>query len=298
MPSPADRYARSVVEVVVVGSANVDLVYRIPRIPAGGETILSTGTARARGGKGQNQAVAAARAGASTAFVAAVGDDGNGAWLREALATDGVDVTRVRTVEGPTGTAIILLEERGENAIVVDAAANASLVTLTEDDRAAIRDARVLVAQLEVPLEVVEESVTTARSAGTRVVLNAAPWRPLPASVLDAVDVLVVNEHEAAAFGDALAGVPVVVRTLGPRGAEVRDASGTIVVPGRVVPVVDTTGAGDTFVGALSARLAEGAALAEAAAFANAASSLAVETEGAVPSIPAREAIERRLRET
>ena len=287
-------------DVVVVGSANVDQVLSVPRIPAPGETVLSHGLATARGGKGQNQAVAAARAGASTAFIAALGADGFGELTRAGLVADGIDVTGVRTSDAPTGTALIAVDPQGENTIIVEAGANA-LLALTPDDVAAIGAATVLALQLEIPLDTVVTAVAAIGDSGT-VVLNAAPIRDLPDDLLTVLDVLIVNEHEAAHLGAARPGVdlttlvPAVIVTLGAEGAVLYSRGGDDVrVPApRVVPV-DATGAGDTFCGAFCAALAEGRSLADALGFAVVAASLSVERPGAVPSIPTRAEIDARI---
>jgi ribokinase len=289
--------------VVVVGSANVDQVFRVERIPAPGETVLSTGLSTARGGKGQNQAVAASRAGAGTLFIGAVGQDDFGALTRDGLQADGIDVTRLRTADAPTGTALIAVDDAGENTIIVEAGANRLLVDLDDTDARAIATARVLLVQLEIPLETVEVAVRIARSAGTTAILNAAPIRDLPEELLASLDVLVVNEHEAAHLaGDRewarlTEQVPVVVVTLGGEGALLlRRGVDEIRVAAPKVAALDTTGAGDTFCGAFAASLAEGADLEHALRFAVVAGSLSVEQHGAVPSIPSRDAIDARLR--
>ena len=277
--------------VVIVGSGNVDLVSQVERIPEPGETVLSTGFATHAGGKGNNQATAAARAGARTTFVGAFGDDDNGARLRASLTDSGAHPL-VRTSSEPTGTALIVVAKSGENSIVVNAGANATLTDLTDTERAAIADADVVLLQLEIPLDTVIEAATTA--TGT-VVLNAAPAQPLPRDLLDNVDLLIVNEHEAALLGGAdelLTVVPRLVVTLGAEGALVRTRESTTTVPGIKVDVVDTTGAGDTFCGALVARLDEGATLDEAVRFATVAAALSVGRPGAVPAIPTREEID------
>lgn len=282
--------------VVIVGSANVDQVFRVTAIPAPGETVLSHGFSIALGGKGQNQAVAAARAGASTAFVGALGDDAFGRSIREGLAADGIEAA-VRTVDAPTGTALIAVDDSAENTIIVEAGANA-LLTLHDTDAATIAEASVLVMQLEIPLETVAHAARLARNAGTRVVLNAAPIRDLPADLLANVDILVVNEHEGAFLardGAVETLAPVVIVTLGAAGAVAHSDGTEVRVPAPAVSAVDATGAGDTFCGALAARLAEGAPLDEALRFAVAAASLSVQKAGAVPSIPSRAEIEGAL---
>ncbi len=280
--------------VVIVGSANVDQVFRVTAIPAPGETVLSNGFSIALGGKGQNQAVAAARAGASTAFIGALGDDGFGASIREGLAADGIDSSGVREVDAPTGTALIAVDDAGENTIIVEAGANA-LLELTAPDASAIAAAEVLVLQLEIPLATVAAAARAATAAGTRVLLNAAPIRDLPADLLADVDILVVNEHEGAhlARGGAVESLaPVVIMTLGAAGAVAYENGTEVRVPAPTVSAVDATGAGDTFCGALAARLAEGAELGDALRFAVAAASLSVQKHGAVPSIPGRAEID------
>ena len=277
--------------VVVVGSGNVDLVSQVERIPEPGETVLSTGFATHAGGKGNNQATAAARASADTTFIGAFGDDDNGARLLASLTDSGVRPL-VRTSTEPTGTALITVASTGENAIVVNPGANATLTSLTTQERQAIAAANVVLLQLEIPLETVVEAAQV--TTGT-VVLNAAPAQPLPRDLLEAVDLLVVNEHEAALLGGAdelLTVVPRLVVTLGAKGALVRTRDTVVSVPGIPVDVVDTTGAGDTFCGALVAKLDEGAALEPAVRFATAAAALSVGRAGAVPAIPTREEID------
>jgi ribokinase len=292
------RYVRGMsAAVVIVGSANVDQVFRVAAIPAPGETVLSSGFSIALGGKGQNQAVAAARAGAETAFIGALGDDAFGASIRDGLAADRIGTAGVRSVDAPTGTALIAVDDSGENTIIVEAGANA-LLELREADAAAIAEAAVLVLQLEIPLDTVTAAATAARAAGTRVLLNAAPIRDLPAELLANVDILVVNEHEGAflARGAAVETLaPVVIVTLGAAGAVAYENGGEVRVPAPKVSAVDATGAGDTFCGALAAVLAEGAPLDSALRFAVAAASLSVQKHGAVPSIPARDSIESAL---
>lgn len=289
--------------VVVVGSANVDQVLRVSRIPGPGETVLSSGLTTARGGKGQNQAVAAARAGADVTFLAALGADSFGALIREGLGADGVDTRAVRTAALPTGTALIAVDDRGENAIIVEAGANAALI-LDDTDRAIIASAAVVLVQLEIAQQTVLDAAQTAHRAGATVVLNAAPMRELPDDLLAALDVLIVNEHEAAQVHSARPSraltelVPTVVVTLGGAGAVLSQrGKPDFRVAAPRVTVVDTTGAGDTFCGAFGAALVAGAGLGEAVRFAVAAGSLAVETAGAVPSIPFRAAIDARLEE-
>ncbi|HZD99085.1 MAG TPA: ribokinase [Micromonosporaceae bacterium] len=283
--------------VVVVGSANADLVLRVADLPGPGETLLATATSRLPGGKGANQAVAAARAGASTTLIGAIGDDADGRLVHDALAAAGVDVRTVRTSTVPTGVAVVLLDDRGQNSIVVAPGANATIERLLPFERDVIGEAAVLLCQLEVPLPVIVEAAQVARAAGRIVVVNAAPSQALPDVLVDAVDVLVVNEHEAReiagtanldrAVDEMLTRVPAVVVTLGESGARVAERSGPHRrLPAPAVHVVDTTGAGDTFCGVLAASLAGGESLAASAERAIAAASISVQRLGAIPSIP------------
>ncbi len=280
----------------------MDQIFRVQRIPAPGETVLSTGFSTAHGGKGQNQAVAAARAGASTEFISALGSDGFGTAIRSGLEADGIGATLVRELDAPTGTALIAVDDSGENTIIVEGGANARLTGLTHADESAIQAASVLVMQLEIPLETVEAAARVGRAAGTTVVLNAAPIRDLPDALLGLLDILIVNEHEAEHLAAGRPGtdltdlVPTVIVTLGAEGAVVygRDA-GEVRVPAPSVAAVDATGAGDTFCGALAAALDEGQPIESALRFAVTAASLSVEHHGAVPSIPRRAAIDERI---
>ncbi|MFP3465979.1 ribokinase [Leifsonia sp. SIMBA_070] len=302
----------------VVGSANLDLVYRVDRIPSPGETVLATSFTAVPGGKGNNQAVAAARAGSDVTFVVALGRDTAGDRLAEEAREAGVRVLD-RRVDAPTGSAVITVDAAGENSIVVDSGANASLISLTEGEREAVAAADVLLLQLETPLDTVLAAAVAAHAAGTLVVLNAAPVRDLPAALLEHVDLLIVNEHEAGLLAPAASSAEAaaaelasagrsVVLTLGGSGSLVLAAGGSpVLVPAHRVEVVDTTGAGDTFCGALAAELDRSgvvrrgaaerpgpdltAALVAAARFASAAAALSVQRPGAVPSIPTLEEI-------
>jgi ribokinase len=282
-------------EVVVLGNANLDLVYSVPAIPAPGETVLAGGQSRHPGGKGLNQAVAASRAEASTVFLGALGDDAAADELLAALVGSGVDVGGVRRVPGPSGTALITVDGTGENAIVVASGANAAMESLADAEREAIAAARVLVMQLEIPLSIVTEAAACARAAETVVVLNAAPARALEPELLRGIDVLVVNEHEARVMGIDRREL-VVVTTLGSRGARWSGPEGEGEVAAPKADVVDTTGAGDTFTGGLAAGLATGLPMAAAIERAVVAATISVETVGAVPSIPTREQVDRRMR--
>lgn len=295
--------------ICVVGSINADLVARVPALPRPGETVLGGTFSRVQGGKGANQAVAAARAGAVTALVARVGDDDLGRAARGALADAGVDVAHVSTTTAsPTGVALILVDARGENAIAVSSGANAALSPDDVDSaRDAIEGADVVLVQLEIPPETVARAVTIARSAGRKVILNPAPARPLPTDLLEAVDVLTPNETEA----EILAGGPCeaavlcqrlralgcrsVVLTRGASGALVASDDGATAVPAFPVRAIDTVAAGDIFSATLGVALAEGQELSSAARFAAAAAALSVTRAGAQASAPSRTEIDRFL---
>ncbi|MFC7450770.1 ribokinase [Rhodococcus daqingensis] len=245
----------SATRITVLGSINTDLVATTPRLPAPGETILGHTFSTGSGGKGANQAIAAARAGAEVRFLGAVGDDAFALDLREALVEAEVDATLLREVAGPSGVAIITVDDAGENSIIVVAGANATVVELTDPERDAIAGAAVLLCQLELPLTAITAAARHARAHGTTVVLNPSPAVPLPDELLDCVDVLVVNETESAQLGaTTLDRMPHVVTTLGARGARWRGPDGATHHCGApTVDVVDTTGAGDAFAGALVA---------------------------------------------
>lgn len=296
--------------VCIVGSINMDLVVRTPRLPAPGETLMGGPFARFPGGKGANQAVAAARAGASVAIIGAVGDDEHGMAMRKTLADNAVDVSRVAThVHAATGVALITVDDGGENTIVVAPGANAAVspaaVASASD---AIVDADVLLAQLEVPLESVAKAASIARAAKTRVMLNAAPARTLPRDLLALLDVLIVNRGEAALIAGRPAaedpellakmlqerGVPEIVITLGGDGALHAGERATRVPAFHVEPV-DTVGAGDAFAGAFAAGIASNMPTETALRFAAAAGALATTKQGAIPSLPTRDAIMQLL---
>ncbi|WP_336923329.1 ribokinase [Aquipuribacter sp. SD81] len=299
--------------VVVVGSANVDLVLPVARVPRAGETVLATGPARRHpGGKGLNQAVAAARAGAEVTFVGAVGDDDGGRWLRAVLADEGATTDHVLVADAPTGAAHVLVQDDGDNAIVVVPGANATVTALPGPALAALAGAPVVLVQLEVGSALVADTLGHARDAGACVVLNAAPATPEATDLLADVDVLVVNEHEALALRPGSPGVREAARrlvrsggdgrprdvvvTLGAAGALLCSRDGReLTVAAPPADVVDTTGAGDAAVGHLAAGLAAGRGLEEALRRACAAGSLAVRTAGAVPSLPDAAAVDRLL---
>lgn len=277
--------------LLVLGSANADLVVEVGRRPAGGETVLGGDTVVLPGGKGANTAVAAARVGASVALVGAVGGDGYGSLLRESLESSGVDTALVKTSSRPTGIAYITVTPDGENSIVVSPGANAD-VSPSDVDALSFGGAAVLTCSLEVPLETVVHAIGAASRAGVRTVLNLSPVAELPAETLRQLTVLIVNEHEAAQLAPDWRslldlGPSSAIVTLGSRGAAVVQESGVVEVPAiEVDEVVDTTGAGDAFAGALSARLAEGDDLVQAARYAAKVAALSVTKAGAQPSYP------------
>ncbi len=290
--------------IVVLGSANMDLVVTVARAPGRGETVSGTGFHTVPGGKGANQALAARRAGGQVRFLGAVGDDAYGARLRELLAGDGVDVTGLTVAAEPTGTAHIVVDDAGENSIVVVPGANAILRVLTDEHRAAIADADALLMQLELPLSIVVEAAAFAHRQGVRTVLTPAPAVELPAGLYRDLDLLVPNEHEAALL-TSLVDVEAAGRELQARGCDVlvtRGASGAryfgaapFDAAAFAVPAVDTTAAGDCFVGALAVARGEGAAYPAAVRFACAAAALAVGRAGASAAIPRRAEIDRFL---
>jgi ribokinase len=278
------------IDVVVVGSLNLDLVALAERLPGPGETVHGTRYTEVAGGKGLNQAVAAARSGASVAFVGAVGADDAGTRLRAVARDEGIDDTRIATVANqPSGRALITVDEHGENSIVVVAGANGHVML----DQLPV--ARVVLAQLETNTDVVLAALHAARAAGSMTILNPAPADRIPDGVLDLCDVVVPNEHELELLGGTAAlraaGVRTIVVTRGAAGVDVLDADADWHVDADPVDAVDTTGAGDAFCGALAARLAAGVDLAAAVRYAAAAGALAATRHGAVPSLPRRDEI-------
>ena len=302
--------------IVVVGSSNTDMVVRVPTLPRPGETVIGGDFFTAHGGKGANQAVAAARAGGSVTLVACLGDDALGEETIAALAADGIAVDQVRRVaDTRSGVALILVDEHGENSIAVAPGANA---LLTPEQIAACAELLspddVLLVQLETPIESVVAAVSTASLAGARVILNPAPARELSRELLSLVSVLTPNESEAARLTglptgaaeelDAAAtallhrGVGAVVITLGAGGAYVATTELRETIAAYPVKTRDTTGAGDVFNGALAVALAERMRLADAVRFANAAAAISVTRDGAQPAAPIRAEILELLGES
>ena len=287
------------IAVCVVGSANLDIVATTERLPAPGETVLGDTFAEHAGGKGLNQAVAAARAGATTSFCAAVGNDDAARQLLAIMTADGIDATAVRVVETvPTGRALIGVSASAENSIIVVAGANAELAP--DDVVASAAKASVVLAQLEVPVATVAAALAAARAAGATTILNPAPAQPLSAELIALCDVIIPNEHEVEILGGVAElfalGAKAVVVTLGSRGAELCTPDGVrTLVPAFAVKPVDTTAAGDAFCGAFAAAISDGTSMIEALRFAAAGAGLTTTRSGAVPSIPHRTEIEALL---
>ena len=293
------------IDVLVCGSLNVDLLARVAQLPRPGETVLGKELQRLPGGKGLNQAIAAARMGARTAMVGAIGADDDGAWLASWLVREGVDCTRLSSRESiTTGLAYVCVADDGENSIVVHGAAN---TTLTPDDaRAAVEvsPSKIALAQLETPPATVAAFLAAARLHGARTILNTAPAIDGTRALLALADIVVLNETELAQYAGVGAekadDLPLqryidrartldartVIVTLGSRGALVVNDQAVAHHAAPAVDVVDTTGAGDCFCGTLAAALARGESLQAAAAHAVRAASLAVTKPGAAPSMP------------
>lgn len=300
-------------KITVVGSFNTDLVVHTPRMPVSGETILGGPYHTGPGGKGANQAVAAARLDADVTMVVKLGKDDLGDKAETNLRNEGVNADFIlRTETTHTGVAFIIVDETGENMIVVAPGANTQLTPEdVEATREAIVTADMLLVQLESPVETVEHAVRIAHEAGVRVLLNPAPGQPLDPQLLTMVDVLTPNETEAEIItGHSVGsleetraaaqqlrdmGIEVVVITLGAQGALLVTEDGAEHIAGHSVDVVDTTGAGDAFNGALAVALAEGRALSDAVAFANVAAALQVTKLGTAPAMPYRDDVEAVL---
>ncbi|SPE54690.1 ribokinase [Verrucomicrobia bacterium] len=306
MPSTSNR-------ILVIGSSNTDMIIKLDRLPRPGETLLGGQFATAAGGKGANQAVAAARAGGAVTFVAKVGNDSFGQQAITGLKRDRINVDHVfRDASHPSGVALIFVAKDGENSIAVASGTNSMLrpADLKQAGRA-FRQATALLLQLETPIETVHAAAKLAAKARLLILLNPAPARRLPRSLLRLVSILTPNETEAEMLtgvkvkDDATAkeaaarlvaqGVRTVVMTLGARGALILSAAGAQFVAGFKVKAVDCTAAGDVFNGALAVALTEGQPLANAVRFANSAAAISVTRLGAQPSAPTRREIDRFL---
>jgi ribokinase len=290
--------------IVVLGSTNMDLVAFVAHAPKRGETVTGREFRTIPGGKGANQAVAAARAGGEVSMIGAVGSDDFGTLLRHTLDYSGVDTDLLRTAEGPSGTAHVVVDDDGGNSIVVIPGANGTVTALAPGEEALIATADTLLLQLELPLSAVLDGAEAARRHGVRTVLTPSPAQPLPPELLAVIDLLVPNEHEAAtltghadphrAVDALLRQVPEVVITLGSTGClyATRDTANPLTVPAPKVTAVDTTAAGDTFVGALAVALGENKSVPEALTWASAAAALSVQRPGATSSMPYRTEID------
>ncbi|WP_460117991.1 ribokinase [Pseudomonas sp. H3_G09] len=290
--------------VVVIGSLNMDLVTRAPRLPRGGETLIGHSFATVSGGKGANQAVAAARLGAQVAMIGCVGNDDYGVRLRDALLAERIDCQAISVVEDSSGVALIVVDDNSQNAIVIVAGANGAMTPAVIDRfDAVLQAADVVICQLEIPDATVGHALKRARELGKTVILNPAPAsRPLPADWFAAIDYLIPNESEAAALSaiavDSLQsaetaatqliamGAGKVIVTLGAQGSLFANGKGFEHFPAPTVKAVDTTAAGDTFVGGFAAALADGKSEAEAIRYGQIAAALSVTRAGAQPSIP------------
>lgn len=298
--------------IVVVGSSNTDMIIKLSRIPRPGETLLGGEFVTAAGGKGANQAVAAAKAGGKVTMIARVGRDMFGEKAVDGLVEQGINVDYVQFDKSPSGVALIFVGRDAENSIGVAGGANAKLSPAdVRKAKAAIAAADAVVLQLETPLETVQAAAELAAAKGALVILNPAPAQPLPDKLLSKISILTPNETETelltgiAVRDDASCnraadvllrkGVETVIITLGARGAFVASDSTRELVKGFKVKQVDTTAAGDTFNGALAVALAEGMPMLDAVRFANAAGALSVTRMGAQPSVPSRDEIEKLL---
>ncbi len=297
--------------VLVVGSVNMDLIVRCKRVPGEGETVSGEDLVTANGGKGANQAVAAARLGAKTSFIGRVGEDEFGPRLRAGLEADGINTTALHTDPGAaSGVALILLEEGGANRIVVMGGANGRVgAEEVASARRLLRESDVLLLQLEIPLGVVAEIAKAAREMGVPSVLDAGPATSDAADLVGLVDIVSPNEHEAAILtgmevGEAkeaaarlqAMGARQVVMKLGAAGAYWRNADGEGYVPGFKITPVDTTAAGDAFTASLAVSIASDLSLPEAVKRANGAGALACLKLGAQPSMPTRAELEQFLK--
>ncbi|MCX4786081.1 MULTISPECIES: ribokinase [unclassified Streptomyces] len=289
--------------IAVLGSTHMDLVAYVARAPERGETVTGRELRTVPGGKGANQAVAAARAGADVTMIGAVGDDAYGTLLRSSLEHAGVHTGLLHTAEGPSGTAHIVVDDTGAKSVVVIPGANGTVTGLGPGEMAAIAGADLLLLQLELPLSAVLEGARVAHAQGVRTILTPSPVQPLPSELFDCVDVLIPNEHEAAALSGSadpraaaqilLGQVPAVVITLGSKGCLYAARGGEpVLFPAPEVTAVDTTGAGDTFVGTLAVALGERRPVPESLAWASSAAALCVQRPGASTSMPYRSEID------
>ena len=295
--------------ILVVGSSNIDLVASVDRLPSRGETVLGYRFAQSFGGKGANQAVAAARAGAEVAFLSKLGADANGRLIEQHLAAQGLSrPILLRDAEFPTGVAMILVDHSGENQIAVVPGSNGRLTPVDlRQHRELIAGARVLLLQMEIPRETVFEALRLGRECGLTTILNPAPAAPLPSDLLRLIDILTPNESEAQALTGSAdpaeaariltdRGVGTVVVTCGANGAFLATGNDVTHIPGFLVETIDSTGAGDAFNGAVACAVAEGVPIKSAIVRANAAGALATTGRGAQESMPTKDDIEQLCR--
>ena len=298
-------------EIVVLGSLNMDLVVRVGHVPYHGETMFGESFATFPGGKGANQAVAAARLGAKVAMIGGVGADAFGPELLEIMQCEGIDISRIeQNPQAPTGIALVMLDQTGQNTMIVVSGANTQLkidAVLRSLER--MRDIRLLITQFEVSMDATQAAITWAQAHHITVLLNAAPARQVPPAFFKGIDYLVVNEQETecltgapvrdsssailAAQQIAAWGVPAVIVTLGAHGAVLWTQGQATHLPARQVKVVDTTAAGDAFIGGLANALLKEVPITEAVRYANCAGALATMTLGAQPSLPTEAAVQR-----
>ena len=296
-------------KIIVIGSSNVDLTARVRTLPRPGETIGGARLHQANGGKGANQAVAAARLGADVTFLTCLGNDANGEMLSAQFAAEGIDTSKIKFSATPTGTALIFVDDNAENCIAVAPGSNNDLLPAdVEGIRDSISGAAYMLLQLEIPMPTVEKAILLADESGVRTVLNPAPMAPLSDEILKHIWLITPNQTEAHSLtgidvndeddarkaAEALfaKGVGNVIITMGSKGSLVCTPGETTFVPARKVKAVDTTGAGDVYNGALVAALAEGKSLVSAARIATAASAVAVTRMGAQTSAPHRNELE------
>ena len=303
------NYYRNMKKIIVIGSSNVDLTARVRSLPRPGETIGGARLHQANGGKGANQAVAAARMGADVVFLTCLGNDANGEMLASQFAADGIDTSKIKFSATPTGTALIFVDDNAENCIAVAPGSNNDLLPAdVEAIRDCIAEAAFLLVQLEIPMPTVERSILLADSLGVKVIVNPAPMNGLKDELFPHIWLITPNETEA----EVLTGITIkceedarvaarvlmdkgarnVIITLGCKGSLVCTPDGCTLVPARKVQAVDTTGAGDAYNGALVAALAEGKSMEEAAKLATLASSISVTRMGAQTSAPYRKEID------
>lgn len=291
-------------DVLVCGAVNFDIIMKLPRFPYPGETLTEAHVSYAQGGKGANQAVAAAQAGARTSFIGAIGADEFGARVAAEITENGVDLQLVESAELPTGVAFILVDGKGESSVIVDLGANLILGSEVGERATTISAGDIAVAQNEIPLDATLAFGAAARSVGAVTILNASPFTPACELACRSYEYLIVNEIEfcqlthqstdsitIADIESALADgidieIPNIIVTVGARGARARIGGEVIVTEGHIVGAVDTTGAGDCFCGSFAAGLARGLSPSQCLVFANAAAAISVQSPGAGPSMP------------